>query len=553
MDYFIKVHVVLAALYVFYHLVLRRSAYFGANRVFLLGGLAASFLLPAVDLPPGTSFNLFKGLPLPESSFVESLSGGSSASGQNSPEIVHSPETRTAGSGLLITTAPETSSGQSFDFSAILSGWARPVYLVIAGLLLLKILFFLYRILVHYRNNRVVKREGYRLVLLKDPHEPAFSFFSIIFINPADLRQRNNWILRHELVHVRQFHSLDILLSEVVKAILWINPFAYLYQHALRSVNEYMADAIVQPEEKDRYAKLMYDYSFRGRRISLQNSFFNKTLLKRRIIMLYQKKTWKMRAAYLLAFPLLAALAAFTSGKQPAVQSTGPTGPSVRSDQTLSRFITVSGTVTDATGRPLAGASVFLKGTSGGTATDAEGHFKLMNVPGDSQLRFSMIGYEDQLIPLNSSRIVNIRLLQKRERLKDISVVGYTDAEEGKEEIASRAPAAPENGKTVYPFTSIEKMPLFPGGNDQILGYIGREFRYPEEARRDHIGGVIEVGFVVDEEGRVTKPEVLKGIGAGCDEELLRLIKAMPKWEPGEQNGVKVPVYYVLPLNLKVI
>lgn len=269
--------------------------------------------------------------------------------------------------------------------------------------------------------------------------------------------------------------------------------------------------------------------------------------------MLYQKKTWKMRAAYLLVLPLLAALTAFTAGRQPAAQFTGPDGPSVRSDQTVSRFITVSGTVTDAAGRPLAGASVLLKGTSGGTATDAEGHFELMNVPGNSQLQFSRIGYEDQLIPLNSSRIVNVRLLQKRERLREIRVVGYADApEDSKDEAISQVPTPQGSGKPVYTFTSIEKMPVFPGGNEQILEYIGREFRYPGEARRNHIEGVVEIGFVVDENGRVTKPEILKGIGAGCDEEILRVIKAMPEWDPGEQNGMKVPVYYVLPLTLKV-
>src|SRR3546814_1511148 len=105
---------------------------------------------------------------------------------------------------------------------------------------------------------------------------------------------------------------------------MWVNPFAHLYQRALRSVNEYTADAIVPPEDKNSYAQLMYDYSFRSGALALPNSFFNKTLLNRRIDMLYQQKNPKMKATSLLVLPLLAALLAFTSSA--AGQIGGATG-----------------------------------------------------------------------------------------------------------------------------------------------------------------------------------------------------------------------------------
>ncbi|HYH56646.1 MAG TPA: TonB family protein, partial [Anseongella sp.] len=346
-----------------------------------------------------------------------------------------------------------------------------------------------------------------------------------------------------------------------VKALLWINPFAYLYQRSLRSVHEYLADSVVRPDEKSRYAELMYEYSFYNKPFSLQNSFFDKTLLKRRIKMLHQKKSGKMRLVYLLTLPLLAGLA-FTVSKagntRPAAgvsaviadsadaenprASTGSSAPG--------QLIAVSGKVTDIANNPLAGASIFLKESGMGTATDAEGRFVLKNVPPDAQLLFKMIGYEPHLAELNNNSIVNIRLNRKRERLDETVVVGYAPAVEkdtpAEEDAPPEEAGAPEEGEKVYSFASIEKMPAFPGGKEAIIKHIVTKFRYPKEARENNVEGTIEIGFVVDKEGNVTNPEVLKGLGKGCDEELIRVIKTLPRWEAGEQNGSKVAVYYIL-------
>lgn len=565
MDYFIKMNLVLTAFYGLYRLAFRRSAYFAVNRAFLLSGLAMAFLVPALDLFPG---NYFSTVPeLPSAGGIFSAFSISETPGTASSEDAASPESEVRPVALAPVSIVAGDPQPAYFY---LFRWAKLGYWAVSALFLLKAIFFLCQLFQFYRKNHVIKREGYQLVLLKNPQEPAFSFFSLIFINAADLGRQDHWILRHELVHVRQFHSIDILLSEAVKIILWINPFAHLYQHALRSVHEYLADSVVPPEEKSAYARLMYDYSFRSSRLALQNSFFrNKTLLKRRISMLYQKKTPKMRAAYLLVLPLLAVLGAFASGGQPKSSVTVEANPSVNAGLELKGlplpgaqpdFITVSGTVADASGQPLAGVSIFVKETRGGTATGLNGHFELGNVPSDAQLQFSMIGYENQLVTLSNNRTVNVRLRRKRERLKEMALVAYaskpdpkartkTEAEQPATEANEHANG--QNGK-VYAFASIEKMPQFPGGNDKLISYIARRFRFPAKARDNDVEGIIEIGFIVDEKGKVTDPEILRGIGSGCDEEALRVIKSLPQWEPGEQNGVKVPVYYVQALNVKV-
>ena len=82
--------------------------------------------------------------------------------------------------------------------------------------------------------------------------------------------------------------------------------------------------------------------------------------------------------------------------------------------------------------------------------------------------------------------------------------------------------------------------------------YLGANIHYPAEARRNNIQGRVEVKFIVDKHGRVRDVTVAKGIGGGCDEEAIRVVKKMPRWKPGEQFGKKVAVYYTLPINFKL-
>ena len=74
----------------------------------------------------------------------------------------------------------------------------------------------------------------------------------------------------------------------------------------------------------------------------------------------------------------------------------------------------------------------------------------------------------------------------------------------------------------------------------------------PKKARKNNTEGKVVVRFVVDEDGYVTHAEVISGIGSGCDEEALRVVSSMPKWQPGTQNGEPVRVYFTLPIMFKL-
>ena len=87
------------------------------------------------------------------------------------------------------------------------------------------------------------------------------------------------------------------------------------------------------------------------------------------------------------------------------------------------------------------------------------------------------------------------------------------------------------------PFLFVEEMPSFPGGDLALLQHISKHLRYPQRAQRIGVQGKVFVTFIINEEGEVSNVEVVKGIGAGCDEEAKRIIEASPKWIPGKQQG----------------
>lgn len=111
------------------------------------------------------------------------------------------------------------------------------------------------------------------------------------------------------------------------------------------------------------------------------------------------------------------------------------------------------------------------------------------------------------------------------------------------------APPPPVEEAEPQIFTIVEEMPSFPGGEAELFKYLGKNVKFPPMAQDAGISGVVYVTFVVDENGKVRDPKVLRGIGGGCDEEALRVMKAMPNWEPGKQRGKPVRVQYNLPIR----
>jgi len=101
-------------------------------------------------------------------------------------------------------------------------------------------------------------------------------------------------------------------------------------------------------------------------------------------------------------------------------------------------------------------------------------------------------------------------------------------------------------------FIIVEEMPSFPGGEVKMMEYLAKNIKYPQMARESGIQGRVFINFVVEPDGHVSNVKVMRGIGGGCDEEAIRVVKAMPKWKPGKQRGKSVRVSYNLPVNFRL-
>ena len=97
-------------------------------------------------------------------------------------------------------------------------------------------------------------------------------------------------------------------------------------------------------------------------------------------------------------------------------------------------------------------------------------------------------------------------------------------------------------------FVVVEKSPEFPGGDDSLYAFIGRNIKYPEAAKKNKIEGRVFVTFVIEKDGQVSSAKILRDIGGGCGEEALRVVNSMPKWKPGTQRGNPVRVQFNLPI-----
>ena len=101
-------------------------------------------------------------------------------------------------------------------------------------------------------------------------------------------------------------------------------------------------------------------------------------------------------------------------------------------------------------------------------------------------------------------------------------------------------------------FTVVESEPEFPGGMEALYKYLAQNIKYPQLARENGITGKVYVTFVVEKDGSIANPRILRDIGGGCGAEAIRVVKAMPKWSPGKQRGKAVRVQFNLPVNFNL-
>lgn len=183
---------------------------------------------------------------------------------------------------------------------------------------------------------------------------------------------------------------------------------------------------------------------------------------------------------------------------------------------------TIRGRVTFADdGSALPGVNVLIKGTTIGTVTDANGNYRIDYAGSNPTLVFNVIGFQSAEVPAGDQQQVDVSMRADVMQLSEVVVTGYGIAREGN--VAPTVNLAhPEIGLKTY------------------RQYLENNVRYPEQAKADKIQGRVTVEFFVETDGQLTGFTVIRGIGYGCDEELIRLIKQGPKWIPTQKDNVPV-------------
>ena len=144
-----------------------------------------------------------------------------------------------------------------------------------------------------------------------------------------------------------------------------------------------------------------------------------------------------------------------------------------------------------------------------------------------------------------------LEIVQDDVEVEDIEINAEVDQQEVIEEYV---PVEVEEEEVVEQeiFQIVEEMPSFPGGEAKLMEYVAKNIKYPQIARETGIQGRVFVGFVVEPDGSISNVKLLRGIGGGCDEEAMRVIKSLPKWKPGKQRGKAVRVSYQIPVFFKL-
>ena len=200
---------------------------------------------------------------------------------------------------------------------------------------------------------------------------------------------------------------------------------------------------------------------------------------------------------------------------------------------------TLSGEVVEKSGDPLVGVSVFNREYKIGTTTDIDGKFEITLPSGVKKLTFSYIGFQPLEIDLKpDENKITVTMTEDAQALDEVVVVGYGPKE-----------ATPNNEPT---FKVVDEMPKFPGGQEGLMRYLAKNIKYPTMAQQNKEQGKVLVQIVIGKDGNVSNIKILKGASAWLDAEAIRVVRGMPKWEPGKQNGQAVAVEYTFPITFRL-
>ena len=484
--YLLKVNVAFVLFYAFYRLFFYKDTFFKLRRAILLAFFGLALFYPLLNIQDWVR--------------------------QQEPiaDVIY------MYSAMLPEATAKADAAASVDWYGWLLGSLGFIYWGIVAFLCGRFLVQLSSILwLAHTSERVVIHETPVYALRKAAG--PFSFFRMVFLHPD---KETDEILTHECTHVSQWHSIDVILSEMMCMACWFNPFVWLLKREVRHNLEYLADNTVI---QSGYDSKSYQYHLLGlahhQSVTTLYNSFNVLHLKNRIMMMNKKRSpGIVRTKYLIFIPLVGILMLLSN-----IEAVARLTVRLANEATVSNaMVTATGILVDETGQPLIGASVVVKGGKERTITDKKGAFSL-EVPANAILRCSYQGRESQeVLAADMTNNTHLSLSSKSREMNE------------------------------QVFTVVEKMPSFPGGDAELLKYIATNIKYPKESQDNGEQGRVICSFIVGRDGSVNNPEVLRGVTPLLNEEAVRVINTMPRWNPGMQRGKAVAVKYTVPITFRL-
>jgi bla regulator protein BlaR1 len=494
------------------------------------------------------------------------------------PEIILSPER----------VIQEASWYQSINYLEVL---------FLLGVVLFSILFAtkLVKIIKLTRAYKLRKKEGYTLVLIPKQSK-AFSFFNYIFLGEEIPEPQKEQIIAHELVHSKQKHSFDLLFFELLKIMMWFNPMIYSYQKRITLVHEYISDAVVtKSEPKDAYINQLLSNFFQVENIAFINQFYKQTLIKKRIIMMKKKQSKKMnQLKYLVLIPVLLSMLFYTS-----CSSSRQVTKTVKATEINEEVEEVEVSIESVSFMTIEKGPTFPGCETGDKdcfSKMVQKHFgrnfdaKLPNSLGLSAGKKRVfIGFKVDVngtvvgirvrAPHPEIKAEVIRVMKTLPKMLPGQIKGENVAVNYTIPFTLLIDKAPSPSSKVKPlslvtpispvasldgsvnFMSIDTAPTFPGCNtgdkDCFSKMVQKHFSRNFDAKLPNSVGLsagkkrVFIGFNVAVNGDIVDVQA-RAPHVKIKEEVIRVMRSLPKMTPGKQNGQEVIVNYNIPFSLLV-
>lgn len=534
--YLLKVNVAFVLFYAFYRLFFYKDTFFKLRRAILLAFFGLALFYPLLNIQDWVRQQ-------------ESIA-----------DVIY------MYSAMLPEATAKANAAASVDWYGWLLGSLGFIYWGIVAFLCGRFLVQLSSILwLAHTSERVVIHETPVYALRKAAG--PFSFFRMVFLHPESHSDKEtDEILTHECTHVSQWHSIDVILSEMMCMACWFNPFVWLLKREVRHNLEYLADNTVI---QSGYDSKSYQYHLLGlahhQSVTTLYNSFNVLHLKNRIMMMNKKRSpGIVRTKYLIFIPLVGILMLLSN-----IEAVARLTVRLANEATVSNAMV---TATDVSSKSReVNEQVFtvvekMPSFPGGDAELLKYIATNIKYPKESQVN----GEQGRVIcsfivgrdgSVNNPEVLRgVTPLLNEEAVRVINTMprwnpgmqrGKAVAVKYTVPITFRL-KSPVEEKKEETLTVVDVMPQYPGGDHELLKFIAQSIKYPTDAQEAGVQGRVICSFVVDKKGNIVEPKIIRGIDPSLDAEALRVIGMMPRWTPGRQDGKAVRVLYTVPITFRL-